>query len=38
MLQVFHANVTKVDQDAAYVAMVVYACRELMFPMFHIFF
>ena len=34
----FHADVTKVDRDVAYVAMVVHVCCKLLFPMFHLFF
>jgi hypothetical protein len=37
-LQVFHANVAKVDQDVAHVAIVVHICCKLMFPPFHLFF
>jgi hypothetical protein len=35
---VFHANVAKVDQDIAYVAMVVRVCCKLLFLMFRPFF
>jgi hypothetical protein len=35
MLQVFHKNIVKVDQDIAYVAMVVHICCKRLFPMFH---
>ena len=35
MLQVFYADITKVDQN---VAMVVYVCCKLLFPVFHLFF
>jgi hypothetical protein len=38
MLQVFQMNVTKVDQNVAYVAMVVYICCKGMLPLFHLFF
>jgi hypothetical protein len=38
MLQVFHADVTKVDWDVLYVAMVVHVCCKLLFPMFYQFF
>jgi hypothetical protein len=38
MLQVFHMDVEKVDQDIACVAMVVHVCCKLMFSMFHLFF
>jgi hypothetical protein len=31
-------DVSKVDPDVAYVAMVVYICCKRMFPMFHLFF
>ena len=33
----FHIDVAKVDQDVAYVAMVVQVCCKLLFPMFHLF-
>jgi hypothetical protein len=29
---VFHMDVTKVDQDVAYIAMVVHVCCKLLFP------
>jgi hypothetical protein len=35
---VFHMDVVKVNRDVAYVAMVVYVCCKLLFPMFHLFF
>jgi hypothetical protein len=38
MLQVFHANVAKVDRDVAFIAMVVHVCCKLLFPMFYVFF
>jgi hypothetical protein len=38
MLQVFHADVVKVDRDVAYVAMIIHVCCKCMFPMFHLFF
>jgi hypothetical protein len=38
MLQEFRMNVAKVDQDVAYVAMVVYVRCKHLFPMFHLFF
>jgi hypothetical protein len=38
LLQLFHMYVAKVDQDIAYVAMVVYICCKLLFLMFHLFF
>ena len=34
----FHTDVAKVDQDVAYVAIVVHVCCKLMFSMFHLFF
>jgi len=37
-IQVFHADIAKVDQDVAYVAMVVHVCCKLLFPLFHLFF
>jgi hypothetical protein len=37
MLQVFHADVVKVDRDVAFVAMVVHVCCKLLFPMFYLF-
>ena len=30
----FHMNITKVDRDVGYVAMVVHVCYKLLFPMF----
>ena len=38
MLQVFYMDAAKVDRDDAYVAIVVYVCCKLLFPMFHLFF
>jgi hypothetical protein len=38
ILQVFHMDVTKVDQDVSYVTMVVHVCCKCMFQMFHLFF
>jgi hypothetical protein len=38
MLQVFHTDVAKVDQDVTYVAMVVHVCCKRLSPMFHLFF
>ena len=38
ILQVFHLDVAKVDQNVAYAAMVVYLCCKLLFPMFNLFF
>jgi hypothetical protein len=38
MLQVFHSDVTKVDRNVAYVAMVVHVCCKLLFLIFHLFF
>jgi hypothetical protein len=35
---VFHADVVKADQDVAYVAIIVYVCCKLPFPMFYLFF
>jgi hypothetical protein len=35
-LQLFHADVAKVDQDVAYVAMVVHVCCKGLSPMFHL--
>jgi hypothetical protein len=37
-IQVFHADVAKVDQDVAYIAMVVHVCCKLLFLMFYLFF
>ena len=34
----FHADVAKVDQDVAYVAMDVHVFCKLLFSMFHLFF
>ena len=33
----FHADIAKVYQDVAYVAMVVHVCCKLLFSMFHLF-
>jgi hypothetical protein len=38
MFQVFQTDVAKIDQDVAYVAMVVHLRCKLLFPMFHLFF
>jgi hypothetical protein len=38
MLQVFHMDVSKVDQDVAHVAMVVHVGCKRLFQMFHLFF
>jgi hypothetical protein len=38
MLQVFYVDVVKVDQDVAYVAMVVHVCCKLLFVMFSVVF
>jgi hypothetical protein len=38
MLQVFHADVAKVDRDVAHVAIVVHVCCKLLFAPFHLFF
>jgi hypothetical protein len=38
MFQVLHADVAKVDQDVAYVAMIAHVCCKCLFPMFHLFF
>jgi hypothetical protein len=35
---VFRMDAAKVDQDVAYVAMVVHVCCKLLFLMFHLFF
>jgi hypothetical protein len=35
---VFHTNVAKVNQDVAFVAMVVHVCCRRLSPMFHLFF
>jgi hypothetical protein len=35
---VFQMDVAKVDQDVAYVAMVVHVCCKRLSPMFHLFF
>jgi hypothetical protein len=34
---VFHMDVTKVNQDVAYVAMAIYSCCKCLFQMFHLF-
>ena len=36
MLQLFHTDITKVDRDVAYIAMVVHVCCKRLFPMFHL--
>jgi hypothetical protein len=36
MLQLFHADVTKVDRDVEYVAMVVHVCCQGLFSTFHL--
>jgi hypothetical protein len=36
--QVFHADIAKVDRDAAYVTIIVHVCCKCLFPMFHLFF
>jgi hypothetical protein len=33
--QLFHTDVTKVDRNVAYVAMIVHVCCKLPSPMFH---
>ena len=38
ILQVFHTDVAKVDQDIAHVAMVVHVCCKLLLSMFHLIF
>jgi hypothetical protein len=38
ILQVFHMDVAKLDQDVAYVAMVVHVCCKHLFKTFHLFF
>jgi hypothetical protein len=38
MLQVFHTDVAKVDQNVAHVVMVAHVCCKLLFSMFHQFF
>jgi hypothetical protein len=38
VLQVFQIDVTKVDRNVAYVAIVVYVCCKGLLPMFHLFF
>jgi hypothetical protein len=35
---VFYADIIKVDQDVAYVVMVVYVCYNLLFLIFHLLF
>jgi hypothetical protein len=35
---VFEMDVIKLDQDVAYVAMVVHVCCKCLFPMFHLYF
>jgi hypothetical protein len=34
---VLHTDVTKIDRDVAYVAMVVHVCCKRLSPMFHLF-
>jgi hypothetical protein len=34
---VFHIYIVKVDEDVAYIAMVVHGCCKFLFPMFHLF-
>jgi hypothetical protein len=36
-LQVFHVDVAKVDQDVAYVVMVIHVCCKCLFQMFQLF-
>jgi hypothetical protein len=38
MLQVFYADVAKVDRDVAHVALVVHICCKRLFPIFQLFF
>ena len=38
MLQGFRMDITKVDRDVVYVAMVVHICCKRLFPMFYLFF
>jgi hypothetical protein len=38
MLQVFYVDVTKLDRDVAYVAMVVHVFCKLLFLIFYLFF
>jgi hypothetical protein len=37
LLQMFYANVAKIDCDVTYVAMVVHICYRLLFLMFYFF-
>jgi hypothetical protein len=37
MLQVFHTDVAKVDQDLTHVVMAVHVCCQLLFSVFHLF-
>jgi hypothetical protein len=37
VLQVFHIDVAKVDQDVAHVAMAIHVCFKCRFQMFHLF-
>jgi hypothetical protein len=37
VLQVFHINIAKVDQDVAHVAMTIHICFKCRFQMFHLF-
>jgi hypothetical protein len=36
MLQLFYIDVAKVDQDVAYIAIVVHVCYKCLLPMFHL--
>jgi hypothetical protein len=38
MLQVFHADVAKVDRDVAYLVMTIHICCKRLFQMFYLFF
>jgi hypothetical protein len=38
VLQMFRRYVAKVDQNVAYVVMVIYTCCKLLFPIFYLFF
>jgi hypothetical protein len=37
MFQLFHADVAKVDQDVAHVAIVVHVCCKCLFSVFQLF-
>jgi hypothetical protein len=37
MLQVFHVDIAKVDQDVAYVAMAIHVYWKRLFQMFYLF-